>query len=326
MLLIDLPDEADGPVSLEDFVDIQERHVREMTGILMSKSQEIEMAVNDMLGIIVEYPLDSHVRGVSESEIIKVKAHYNWSMYQALLTSTKRSLSYLKKRLSVRDNNGCPFFEVDVQLDGQDVRVRPTIDDLQQAVNGGAQAILKCSKMIEAWDTVTIPKNVQLILNPNLPPVLGTGSQGTFYDRVAQDKEILKVILLLTGSIQSTREAVEEHCQSFANFQWLWRDIIADRYKTFQQTQPTLDEFEAQLKMSLQGKQCADFLASELASNEDEEAGFRQPWCAVVKMSDGKMPRTVQCGRGEWQKLHFASVMSGVCMCHHGFLQVRCVR
>jgi dynein heavy chain len=249
VLLIDLPDEADGPVSLEDFVDIQERHVREMTGILMSKSQEIEMAVNDMLGIIVEYPLDSHVRGVSESEIIKVKAHYNWSMYQALLTSTKRSLSYLKKRLSVRDNNGCPFFEVDVQLDGQDVRVRPTIDDLQQAVNGGAQAILKCSKMIEAWDTVTIPKNVQLILNPNLPPVLGTGSQGTFYDRVAQDKEILKVILLLTGSIQSTREAVEEHCQSFSNFQWLWRDIIADRYKTFQQTQPTLDEFEAQLKM-----------------------------------------------------------------------------
>ena len=38
--------------------------------------------VNDMLGIDVGCPLDSHVRGVSESEIIKVKAHYNWSMYQ----------------------------------------------------------------------------------------------------------------------------------------------------------------------------------------------------------------------------------------------------
>ena len=41
----------------------------------------------------------------------------------------------------------------------------------------------------KAWDTVTIPKNVQLILNPNLPPVIGAGSQGTFYDRVDQDKE-----------------------------------------------------------------------------------------------------------------------------------------
>ena len=44
---MDLPDEADGPVGLDDFVDIQERHVREMTGLLMSKSQEIETAVND---------------------------------------------------------------------------------------------------------------------------------------------------------------------------------------------------------------------------------------------------------------------------------------
>ena len=59
-----------------------------------SKSQEIETAVNDTLGIIVEFPLDAHVRGISESEIIKVKAHYNWSMYQALLTATKRSLAY----------------------------------------------------------------------------------------------------------------------------------------------------------------------------------------------------------------------------------------
>ena len=82
---------------------------------------------------------------------------------------------------------------------------------MQTSVNGGAVAILKCSKMIEAWDTVTIPKNVQLILNPNLPPVMGTGSQGTFYDRVAQDKEILKVVLLLTGSVQSTRDCCDQH-------------------------------------------------------------------------------------------------------------------
>jgi hypothetical protein len=54
----------------------------------------------------------------------------------------------------------------------------PAIDDIQSAVNGGAVTILKCSKMIEAWDTVTIPKNVQLIINPNLPPVMSTGSQG----------------------------------------------------------------------------------------------------------------------------------------------------
>jgi dynein heavy chain len=254
IMLIDLPEEADGPVSLDDFVDVQERHVRDMTGLLMMKSNEIETAINDMLGLIVEFPLDTHVRGISESEIIKVKAHYNWSMYQALLTSTKRSLTYLKRRLSARadsqrpDHPQTPFFEVDLELDGDGIRLNPTIENLQISVNGGAVAVLKCSKMIEAWDTVTIPKNVQLILNPNLPPVMGTGSQGTFYDRIAQDKEILKVILMLAGSIQSTRERCLEYSNSFGRFEWLWKDVIADEYAVFQSRYPTLDEFEAKLK------------------------------------------------------------------------------
>ena len=39
----------------------------------------------------------------------------------------------------------------------------------------------------EKTPEVTIPKNVQLILDANLPPVQGTGSQGTFYDRIAQE-------------------------------------------------------------------------------------------------------------------------------------------
>ena len=61
---------------------------------------------------------------------------------------------------------------------------------------------------------------MQLLLNPNLPPVRGSGSQGTFYDRVAQDKEILRVVLLLTGSVQTARNGkLEQHddnvCFSF---------------------------------------------------------------------------------------------------------------
>ena len=151
------------------------------------------------------------MRGVSESEIIKVKAHYNWSMYQSLLNATRRSLNTIKGRLSTRtaggvtqvitqkdekdekegdkakvSNMAAPFFEVELQLDGIGVRLRPGIDEIQSAVNGGAVAVLKCSKMIDAWDTVTIPKNVQLIINPNLPPVMGTGAQGSGGEKYAK--------------------------------------------------------------------------------------------------------------------------------------------
>ena len=119
-------------------------------------------------GVIVGFPIDPHVRGVSESEIIKVKAHYNWSMYQAVLNATRRSLNVIKYRLAVKrsppnqspyemldrliaagkqgmivseddrgdggENGGegggsnmmSPFFEVEVQLDGVGVSLRPS--------------------------------------------------------------------------------------------------------------------------------------------------------------------------------------------------------
>jgi dynein heavy chain len=102
--------------------------------------------------------------------------------------------------------------------------------------------------MIEAWDTVTIPKNVQLILNPNLPPVQGTGSQGTFYDRIAQDREILKMVLLLTGSIQSAKNQCSEYIQRFSHFEWCWKDDVSKCYKAFKEKEPTLDEFEKELR------------------------------------------------------------------------------
>ena len=47
------------------------------------------------------------------------------------------------------------FVEVNLELDGDGIRLNPSIEDMQASVNGGAVAILKCSKMIEAWDTVT---------------------------------------------------------------------------------------------------------------------------------------------------------------------------
>lgn len=251
VLLADLP-EDNRLVSLDDFVDIQERHVRRTTEWLVAKNQETEEAVNDMLGTIVAFPLDPHVRGISESEIIKVKAHYNWSMYQSLLLATKRSLHKVKERLGARpypDGSIPPaFFEVELQLNGLGVCLNPSIEEIQSAINGGAVAVLKCSKMIEAWDTVTIPKNVQLLLNPNLPPVRGSGSQGTFYDRIAQDKEILKVVLLLTGSIQTARNGKNEYLRDFERWSWLWNCDIDEEYRKFLASEPTLDEFEARLR------------------------------------------------------------------------------
>jgi dynein heavy chain len=56
------------------------------------------------------------------------------------------------------------------------------------------------------------------------------------------------VILLLTGSIQGTRNKVTEFLNSFKKFSWLWTDSIQDNIKAFSKKNPTLQDYEDALK------------------------------------------------------------------------------
>lgn len=48
---------------------------------------------------------------------------------------------------------------------------------------------------------------------------------------IAQDKEIVKVILLLTGSIQGTKNKINDFISKFNKFEWLWKHSIAKKIK-----------------------------------------------------------------------------------------------
>lgn len=77
-----------------------------------------------------------------------------------------------------------------------------------------------------------------------------------FYDWIAKDKEIVKVILLLTGSIQGTKNNVNKFLESFEKYNWLWKTKIDKELAIFNDKNPQLEDFEAKL--------------SEFAQNEAE--------------------------------------------------------
>jgi len=65
---------------------------------------------------------------------------------------------------------------------------------------------------------------------------------------IAQDKEIVKVILLLTGSIQGTKNKVSEFLSEFDKYSWLYKKNITDEIKSFTKKGPTLQNYEDALK------------------------------------------------------------------------------
>ena len=81
--------------------------------------------------------------------------------------------------------------------------------------------ILSCGKQLQVWS--------------------GKAGAATYYDMIARDKEIVKVVLLLTGSIEGTKESVLEYISSFDKYKFLWQKDLATEYAAFMATSPSLE-------------------------------------------------------------------------------------
>ncbi len=81
--------------------------------------------------------------------------------------------------------------------------------------------ILSCGKQLQVWG--------------------GKAGAATYYDMIARDKEIVKVVLLLTGSIEGTKENVLEYISSFDKYKFLWQKDLATEYAAFMSTSPSLE-------------------------------------------------------------------------------------
>lgn len=64
---------------------------------------------------------------------------------------------------------------------------------------------------------------------PALFPTQGTGAAqqpATYYELIARDKEVVKMVLLLTGSVEGTKQQVAEYTQQFERYSFLWKDNL----------------------------------------------------------------------------------------------------
>jgi len=235
MSLIDMP--TDQSVTLDDFVSMQEANVDRMAEMLKEKNTEVENAVDDLISIVSSFPLDPSVGGVPQREVEKLRDHYNKLTYQALLRSVNCSLEAVKKRVCSRGGTGFlflerPFFEVDVQLSVPSVRLSPSLDDVQRAINRAAKAVIGCSKAVYEWGQQGIPEN----------------DKTTLFTKLGCDLQIIKVVLLLTGALHGTKNQVVEYLSTFRKYDWLWKDDKEMAYEKFINKNPSIQDFEAELQ------------------------------------------------------------------------------
>ena len=282
-MLVHLP--VDQSFTLDEFVHLQKQNIGSSSHILQGKNVEIENAVEDLIKTITQYPLDPHIESVNPEEMVKLKKHYNHFMYQALLHCTKNSLNCVKKRVTTSNNQSSllriteapterPLFEVDVQLAIPHVHLQPSLDEIQLAINKAAQTVLTCGKTLFDWGQQPQLLQIQQAENQRQIELSEAAASGdaltsnpftdaeentlatenvyaglsTFFERITKDIEIVRVVLLLTGSVQSLRNHVSTYLSTYQNYDWLWKQDKETSYDNFLKDAPTLDDFKRKLQ------------------------------------------------------------------------------
>ena len=159
-----------------------------------------------------------------------------------------------------------PFFDVHVELDLPHVKMSPPLADIQTAINRCSRAVLGCSKALTVWKS-------------DATAVRGS----SIYEVVTRDREVIRVVLLLAGSVEGAKRQVHEFLSTFMKYEYLWVDNMADAYAQFMAKNPTLEDFEAELKMYVNVKD--DIVRRQHAAPPEEARSPRERLRTLAQIS-----------------------------------------
>eukprot|EP00003_Mantamonas_plastica_P000096 TRINITY_DN1008_c0_g2_i7.p1 TRINITY_DN1008_c0_g2~~TRINITY_DN1008_c0_g2_i7.p1 ORF type:complete len:3819 (+),score=1555.84 TRINITY_DN1008_c0_g2_i7:2346-13802(+) len=283
--------------SVDEFVTKTKAHVKVVSAIIDSRSEAIEKQLNELVKILVDgYTMDQ--RAAVEHDIRNLFYYYNRLNFEALLACMKRSLNMIKKRFQPARKSFLmggilfPLFRVNVELAVPNVVMNPSLEDIQEGMNKACIAILSGAKNVYCWGQ---------------DRTLGSELR-SLYPNITSKKDIVKVVLLMTGSIEHLRNTVHNYLETFTSYDYLWTEDKALQYRSFvaeHGAEPPIDQFELKIQeyetkemtinnipmnhnigcLSLESSKLKDALRSE-ASGWKEWYGAELHKLAKIKMED----------------------------------------
>nr|XP_021145140.1 dynein heavy chain 8, axonemal isoform X1 [Columba livia] len=214
-------------------------------------------------------------------------AYFSHQLLDSLQKATRLSLDSLKKRIFVsnkatfggskfsdhssKTEEVPSFLKAEVHLSVPNMIIVPSLDDIQQAINQVMQLILEVSRGVAQWGQRHVQKS-NLKAEPGTwqASSAGFGSPGktdkgkrskgervegiviarkqrNFYSAVAENEDISKLLVLLSSSVNSIREAASKVLQDFQKYKELWTEDRDAKIQEFFATCPSLTDIKEQI-------------------------------------------------------------------------------
>uniref|UniRef100_A0AAQ5ZR96 AAA+ ATPase domain-containing protein n=1 Tax=Amphiprion ocellaris TaxID=80972 RepID=A0AAQ5ZR96_AMPOC len=190
---------------------------------------------------------------VMEEEAHELLSYFNHRNVDALLRVTRNTLETLRKCIhtsSLIHFSGCgqqAIFRVSVTLSIPNLAMIPTLEEVQQALNRVIECVVSVSKGVGQWSKERISKVDGSTSDISASVIQAIPFQArNYYKSVSENKEIVKLVSVLSTSITSTKKVVTA-LDRFSRYHHIWRKDREDTMQKFIQGSPLLSEFESHI-------------------------------------------------------------------------------
>ncbi|KAI9325129.1 dynein heavy chain, N-terminal region 1-domain-containing protein [Obelidium mucronatum] len=238
--LCEVPNEND-QWTVDTFIERTESRCAFVLQTINNRSNLIESATRDIIHELskgVPAPMSPDLKLAYES----VYYLFNLQNLEALVQCTKGSVDLLRSRLGNYTSNQYgksgsqkPFFKAELVLLIPMVVLQPKLEDIQGALNKAANMVAEVSKKLTL--------NWRQFLSPTEDHVRYPEDTA----QVANNKDVLKVIVMLSSTVNSMKKEVELHREQFAKYDFLWKDDKTETIQNFLNGNPTIGDFEQEI-------------------------------------------------------------------------------
>nr|XP_054361159.1 dynein axonemal heavy chain 5 [Mirounga angustirostris] len=224
---------------------------------------------------------------VLEEEACGLLSYFNHQNMDALLKVTRNTLEAIRRRIhssnttNFRDSkstsrlkqNSLPIFRADITLAIPNITMVPALEDIQQTLNKAVECIVSVTKGVRLWSSKLLSKKKMQerkmaasqnnedsdsddemgenesqdtfeIASVNLPIPVQTRN---YYKNVSDNKEIVKLVSVLSTIIHSTKKEVAASVVGFKRYNHIWQNEKEEMVLAFITENPLLSEFESQI-------------------------------------------------------------------------------
>lgn len=237
---------GDEPWTVEEFLSATDTHCSKVAKSLERQSQLVELAVNDLVSTLQGHMTPEEWEEL-EPECKELLVHFSQRNIEALTKCTRSSLDAIKRRLaSGGDKYGSrgsrdvnvqpPFFKAKIALMIPHVVAQPGLDDIQQALNKAAVSILNVSKGVYHWNQERLGLDEGAAENLR-----------NYFTEVSSNKEVVKIIMMLTSTINSVKKDVVVLLDGYSKYNILWQQDREECMIEFLEQKPVLADFEMEI-------------------------------------------------------------------------------